>query len=505
MELGSMAARAMVDAAAPAPRRARWRIVLTDPAWFFVAVSLLFGTAMAIAVPIGNTPDEAAHVARAYEVAHLHLIAPKEGTSVGVTMPVTLMDPSPQSADGKDLRGDVTAMLTLREAARSYIKPPLTKDEVAFRPTFPTATYSPVAYIPQAVAIAIGETVNMPPGSIYLLVRLFTLAVRTALGFVAIRWWRQKPWALTAIMLLPMMVSQSIAPGADAMTFSLGALIVAATLRLRLDPTGAALEATAAPGAGRRTLTAWGVADLTALGAAATLTKPAVMTLFPVVFALIPTSAIRVRFPRLAKVAMIAVPVVISVAWLAVTEVYLGNDGVSEAHDGRSQLQHLFAHPVTFVTVFVRTWFGGFTNDGIRGIAGLFGYLEVGLPLWLDVVVFIALAGYLWCYRRRAPELPGRVRVFFAVWVVAFVYATYMALYIGWTPPGQAFIEGVQGRYLLPALFLALPVAPNIAKITRRAETILVKAVPVALLTISLLYIVTRYYHTYLAEFSSIG
>jgi uncharacterized membrane protein len=488
-----MAARAMVDAAPPAPRRVRWRkTVLGDPAWFFVVVSLLFGTAMAIATPIGNTPDEAAHVARAYEVAHLHLIAPKEGDSVGVKMPATLIDPSPQSADGKDLRGNVAALLTLRDAARSFVKPPLTKDELAFRPTFPTATYSPVAYIPQAVAIAIGEAVSMPPGSIYLLVRLFTLAARTALGFVAIRWWRQKPWALAAIMLLPMMVSQSIAPGADAMTFSLGALVVAATLRLRLEPTKTALRI-------------WGVVGLTALGVAAALTKPAVMTLFPAVFALIPAGSIRVRFPRLTRATMIAIPVLMSLVWLAVTEVYLGQDGVSDAHDGRGQLQHLFAHPVTFVTVFVRTWFGGYTNDAIRGVAGLFGYLEVGFPLWLDVVVFIAMAAYLWCYRRRAPELSRGPQIFLAVGVVAFIYATFMALYIGWTPPGQAFIEGVQGRYLLPALFLALPIAPNIAKITRRAEVVLVKVVPVALLAVSLLYIVTRFYDTYLAEFASIN
>jgi uncharacterized membrane protein len=159
---------------------------------------------------------------------------------------------------------------------------------------------------------------------------------------------------------------------------------------------------------------------------------------------------------------------------------------------------------VTFVTVFVRTWFSDMNHYTLRGAAGMFGYLEVALPLWLDIIIFIAGAAYLWCYRRRVPDLARGERIFLAVWALFFIYVTYMALYIGWTAPGKSFIDGVQGRYLLPALLLALPAAPNIAKVSRRSAAVIFKGVPVALLVLSMVYIVERYYYTYLGEFASL-
>jgi hypothetical protein len=45
----------------------------------------------------------------------------------------------------------------------------------------------------------------------------------------------------------------------------------------------------------------------------------------------------------------------------------------------------------------------------------------------------------------------------------ACLFATYLALYLTWTPVGAERIEGVQGRYLLPLLALLGLALPRLA------------------------------------------
>jgi uncharacterized membrane protein len=168
------------------------------------------------------------------------------------------------------------------------------------------------------------------------------------------------------------------------------------------------------------------------------------------------------------------------------------------------QIGYLMDHPLAAIAVFVRTWYTDLSATAIRSMAGIFGWMDTGLPTLWVIVVFMAMAGYLLCYHHRPPILDRSVRVFLGIWALVYLYGTFMALYVGWTPPGARFIEGVQGRYLLPMLFLLLPVAPAVARLRHRAYAVLTRAVPVVLLVVSMVYILERFYLSPLNELSQV-
>jgi uncharacterized membrane protein len=464
--------------------------VTQDPAWFFAVVGSIFGLAMAFAIPLGNTPDESTHMARAYEIAHGRIIAGKTDGIVGMEMPVSLMDPIARTGEGEDVRGQPTVKLTFREGVRFWSSPPLDRTNRGFRPTEGTATYFAISYIPQAIAVAIGESVCAPVGVIYLLAKIFALIVHQILGFWTIRLWPIKPWAMAAIQLLPMMVAGSVTPGADPMTLSVAGLLAAAVFRLRLTPAGPRLGP-------------WAVLGLGALGAACALTKP-VMALFPVLFWMIPRTRLSRRWAWAERVGLIGGPIAIGAIWLVFSSTLVGGQSAANGQDMSGQVAFLMSHPLAAVLVFIRTWYTDFSVQALRSMAGIFGWMDTGLPTSWVICVFIAICGYLVCYHRRSPQLDARSRVFLAAWTALFVYGTFMALYVGWTPVGMRHIEGVQGRYLLPALFLALPIVPNLARLRDRAYRGLTRVVPVVLLAVSLLYIVERYYISPLNELAQL-
>jgi uncharacterized membrane protein len=287
-----------------------------------------------------------------------------------------------------------------------------------------------------------------------------------------------------------MMIAQSISPGIDAILISLGGLMTALVLKLRLNRDGNPIRVRA-------------VIGLVALAAATCLTKP-VMVLFPALFWMIPTRRLPGRHPRIGKAIMIALPVLAGATWSLAMSAWIGPIGASDAHNASAQLDHIVHHPLTLITAFVRTWYTDMGGIVVRSFAGIFGYLDTSLPLWLDVVVYLAIGAYLWTYRRPVVNLARGERIFLAVAAFAFFYLNSLALYLVWTVPGTRYMDGLQGRYLLPALFLLLPVAPAAARLSRRGAAIVFRGLPVALLAISLLYIVERYYVSPLGELAQV-
>jgi hypothetical protein len=101
-----------------------------------------------------------------------------------------------------------------------------------------------------------------------------------------------------------------------------------------------------------------------------------------------------------------------------------------------------------------------------REAIGVLGRLDLPLPGWLYGLWAAALAGavlgdMLAEERREGPRVQETLLIL-AIGV-ACLFATYLALYLTWTPVGAKRIEGVQGRYLLPLLPLLGLALPRVA------------------------------------------
>ena len=115
---------------------------------------------MAVIVPPCQTPDELAHYYRAYAVADFRWIAKKSAQSMGDELPQSLQ------RIAEELTGDIPFHPEHKvsvQKIRDYLSIPL-DESVKIFVSFPTtALTSPLPYIPQAVGMATGKALHLPP------------------------------------------------------------------------------------------------------------------------------------------------------------------------------------------------------------------------------------------------------------------------------------------------------------------------------------------------------
>src|SRR6185437_12912461 len=133
--------------------------------------------------------------------------------------------------------------------------------------------------------------------------------------------------------------------------------------------------------------------------------------------------------------------------------------------DAAAQLRVLTADPLRLVTLPLRTMREE-AGTKAREAIGVLGQLDLPLPGWMYRLWTIALAAavlgdMLANQRRDGPRVQETLLI--AAIGVACLFATYLALYLTWTPVGAERIEGVQGRYLLPLLALLGLALPRVA------------------------------------------
>jgi len=128
-------------------------------------------------------------------------------------------------------------------------------------------------------------------------------------------------------------------------------------------------------------------------------------------------------------------------------------------------------------------------------IVGQLGWLAVNLPKPLIVGYALVIAAVWWLETRVVLE--PRRWLFVASLVAAVAAAASLTQYLIWTGVGADFIDGVQGRYLVPLVPLAAWLMPIRGPRSDRPRRVLpwLTVVAIAVATaISLVAIVERYY-----------
>ncbi|MFC8501847.1 DUF2142 domain-containing protein [Pedococcus sp. NPDC057267] len=474
------------------------------------ALSLLFGTFFAIAVPVGWGPDEAAQFDRAYQVASGHFA------------PVRLPD-----VDGSRVYGG--AVPSSAVALNSFAGPPgrapaggrplfvssAARDAALARPVnaepvvtwFPnTAAYSPVPYVPAAVGVRLARLLDLDIGTAWRVMRLaqvlaYTLVV--SLGMLALRAFRLR-WPAMALALLPTALYQTGVVSADALTnavaFTFVALVTKAAVLLPRDE--------------GRTLSRWEAAAMYGAAVALPLMKPTYVIL-SLLLLVVPRPAgpspARSRGARLLRAWPAAGALLLAVGGLlwwsslsAGTADAMGwLRGPAQRHlvQPAEQLSYVLGHPLALPGIAVRTLA---INDWIY-LTSFLGQMGYGLST--NVVTSVAGAtctvvalgvGLAHAGVGRA----GRVRLtaMALVWL-ASVLAIFGTLYLAFTPLRASFVTGVQGRYFVPLGLLGVsvaaqlvrrrsPVAPTTARRLQRTIPLLCLA---ALVLAALKYVAVMY------------
>jgi len=396
----------------------------------FIALALIFGTALGLAMPPMQVNDESTHVFGTYVVSRGNILQRSADGSPGGTVPrrvYRLALGFPKSVFAipgwKPRPRWTAAQLARADGARPGGMP------VEFR------AHSAVTYLPHALAIALTNAVGAPTWAQFYAGRLAGLLCWIALVVGAIRIAPILKEAIWLLGLAPMALSSAASFSADTVTTGVAWLFVACVMRIALDERA-------------RFSRGW-LLVLCGLGATLALAKIAYTPL--VAFCLIvPTARFSSRRARwLALLAIVTSTLASLLAWAwAAGAGHLSPPLRYDLPAGSRPWTHLLSDPLVLArAIVVTTWLKlGWYRDSMLGRLGSH---DTPMPGWVLALYTYGLAAL------AVAGGDGRSRVtpgarFVALTIALFCYVAIATVaWLRWsTDPTN--IEGVQGRYLLP-------------------------------------------------------
>ena len=198
------------------------------PQYFFLFAALFFQWRFNTVTPPLQAPDEFNHFYRALQVSEGQFLPLKQDNRLGGVVPGSVREfVLPYSNAATNLK----YTLTQKQIVDSYKIPYSNADTIFY--DFPnTAVYSPVSYLPHAVAIYVLKKLNLSVANLYYGGRNFAFICWLFGMFFVISIIPFGKWLMTLLMLLPMNLYIANSFSADTVTNIVALLFVAYVLKL---------------------------------------------------------------------------------------------------------------------------------------------------------------------------------------------------------------------------------------------------------------------------------
>ena len=384
--------------------------IITYLVFFFVGLAYVF------IFPNGSAPDENGHFYRAFEISEGKLISKKieaYPNQVGNFLPISL-------SDYKDKNATISAQ-------RAYIN------------FANTALYSPLSYIPQALGIKVASIFTDNVSKIFTCGRIFNFLTCYLLCICALHFMPFAKNLLFIIIMLPITLQEIGSLAVDGFILSLVLFFLSYTLHLCYVK----------PKVCKRD-----IIILLSLSILISLCKIVYLVVLPVIY-LIPKSKIE-KNKLFVYFFIPFIAIVCNFIWL-----YIASDFLIEFNVGvnsSEQFKYILHHPLDYFFIFIKSIF----VNGLFVLESAFGHFLGALTISTHPLLWICFF-VVFVYALTQQNIDSKIQinnfhrwVFLAIFLIGIV-GIYTALYIQWTPLKSTFIDGVQGRYLLPLLtFLGL-------------------------------------------------
>jgi hypothetical protein len=424
--------------------RHRYAKMLTVCLWLpaFLAAAWLSSL-----IPPMQSPDEMSHIERAYLIS--------QGQWLLQPMPADLPEAnaSPEVAafverarqQGGRIGGRVDlGLLAFVDAHMDVIRhsdkrfSPAEREAIAklewtgkkrYFPLPGTGYYFPAVYVPQALGLALGQSLDLSLQHSYMLARALTLMVCFGLLGLAFRASTPNPVVL-ALLLLPMSIFQLLSPTIDGLTTSLAVL----ALSLFMKAADSRRPASAA--------SAWGLAAC-------------IFCLTTSRTHLLPLLALPIFLAwqgRSRRDGWLSFGVVLGAfGWTLFALQTTSDPRVVRSH-GTAELLHFYAADPT---AFIRVVYASLTDPELSAFykdtfIGVLGWLDTRLPVYFYPLLWAGLGlcalAAVSTQRLRQDWQP---RLLLAAMAAASMGLIFMALLVTWTPHPAHLVQGVQGRYFI--------------------------------------------------------
>lgn len=430
---------------------------LNTPQKFFLPLFFVAGLVFVFAVPPFQNPDEPMHFYRGYQVAKGQVFSTSNGAELyGGDIPLSMRELVVKSEIGHNYDYDYRFFLDYGELLRYGYG-----GEKVFEGFPNTAIYSPLAYIPSALAHGVVGLFNGPLLVALYLGRLLSMLMVLLAFMLALQVIPFGKWIVFAVGLIPMTVASASGINADGMTLSMSLLFIAITFFITFR---------------KKAVSKWWFGLLFGLMASLALVKQAHIALLPLAL-LIPilNSRYRKKEVYISMAGAFIIALAVFMVWFKATDQIVINFVPSIQPD--LQKAFIFQAPTGFIKALLSTYLTNYGNGTFIGLFGNFGWLTATLPTLFIVISTLVLYFAVQAREKdeqRLTSLPVKQVRFFRVWCVAVFMAVLLmisaALYVYWTPYKEKFIMGIQGRYFLPILPLLL--IPFIGKLKPGQQSI---------------------------------
>jgi uncharacterized membrane protein len=411
----------------------------------FLLIGICFGLLFVFLIPPTQAADETTHFYRAYQLSEGHVSSvPVDVHGYGDYLPAQILTVSEQ------LFGNIPSHYNRK--FNYHQLPPLLKKRIDFNDLVPVhiegaAVYSPAGYMPQVAAIEVAKVVWPSVLVMYYLGRLANLVVWLTFMYIALRMWPGNKWALFALALIPMSLSQGATLSVDATINSLAFLIISGAFYLSkrsspLDKKQIFLAFLAI---------IW-----------VSLSKPVMFVLALLGFILTTRLLVSRKRYLLLTLGLVFAGVIVTALWSMHVNKYTAAEdyyyypkiNINES----KQLIGIIKHPIHYLYVLGNTYLTQAGNLMATTFIGRLGWWDVDMPLWLVTSAYILITMAIVNREPRERGFSSRERLVSALVFVAGFLAVNTVLYLTITKVGANYIDGLQGRYLIA--FSPLLIAP---------------------------------------------
>lgn len=455
--------------------------IIDNPIKIFVLIATIFGMLTIVATPMFTGADEEAHFIRVWGISNGELFLTSKNDNQ-VNMPKAFRETISCLQNKVATQGSVYEYKyanygrELSETIRCSLSIKTNNvDTEGVRAS--SASYSPIAYLPQLAAVYIGRALDLPIIIIGYMVRVSVLVAYIGLVVLAIRLLVNRQWALVGIALLPHSLMQITNPGADYILFGAGAIFVAAIIRSR--------QLTEAEYKSEKNKLL-----LIVFAALSLLMVPKGM--FPgICFVPLILFMSGIRKEILAKIVIVVCALALGVIWQKISSATLP---LTTSPDIASLIG---SFPKAFVKTMFHTWAN---QDFIYKSMGLGLDNRVGLPGFAISLMNMLVAFYIFVAVKSEEKVRSIKYFSLVTWVVvlAIVAGSFAAMHVMAyaLQTGDGIINGVQSRYFYPALFILaiIPMRRFIYVKNNKVYRNFVVIGSAAVLIIHTMAIIARYY-----------
>jgi uncharacterized membrane protein len=404
--------------------------------FWVIFLMIAVGSFFSALIPPLQSPDEPAHLMRAYLLSNGKIILDSpQGKASGGLIDSGLIAYS----DVYDiLAGKPNRKLSIDEidSAKTIKWTGIKK----FRSISGTGFYFPLSYMPQAIGLALGEAAGLAVDTSYLIARFMTLTIIALILFCAFQVYPVNPLAI-ALLVMPMSVFQFSSASLDGVSTALAVLSIAVFLRIAKD---------------KQQTNSFYFYILTFSVVLLATTRIHSMPLL----ALVGIASIYIRKKKYYFVSVVATLFVL--VWTVIAmKTTVGFSSIVGISTTEAALFYV-KNPVAFFDVFIAT----LSNPDLikfyrESFLGVLGWLDTRFSesTYVELLIGIALIGLLSIsVKNLKSEWIARLTIFLCAFTSIFLI--FFALLITWNKHPANLIQGVQGRYfLVPIIMIAYAVS----------------------------------------------